>query len=113
MIQIRHQQILEILSQQPTATVTDLSEALAVSAVTIRADLAQLAADGQVIRTHGGARLAKERKRQEQSFAARQQMHAEQKRHIGRLAASLVEPHESILLDASTTAVAVGQALNL
>jgi DeoR/GlpR family transcriptional regulator of sugar metabolism len=111
MIQTRHQQIMEILSQQPTASVADLSEELAVSAVTIRADLAQLAADGQVIRTHGGARLAKERKRQEQSFATRQQMNAEQKRRIGRLAASLVEPNESILLDASTTAVAVGQAL--
>ena len=111
MIQMRHQQILEILSQQQTATVADLSTQLAVSAVTIRADLNQLAADGQVIRTHGGARLAKERKRQEQSFATRQQLNAEAKRQIGRLAASLVVPNESILLDASTTAVAVGQAL--
>jgi DeoR/GlpR family transcriptional regulator of sugar metabolism len=111
MIQTRHQQILEILSQQQTATVADLSDQLAVSAVTIRTDLNQLAADGQVIRTHGGARLAKERKRQEQSFATRQQLNAEAKRQIGRLAASLVEPNESILLDASTTAVAVGQAL--
>ena len=111
MVQTRHQRILEILTRQQTATVAELSEQLAVSTVTIRADLNQLAVDGQVVRTHGGARLAKERKRQEQSFATRQQMHADAKRRIGRLAASLVEPNESILLDASTTAVAVGQAL--
>lgn len=111
MIQTRHQQILEILSQQQTASVADLSEQLAVSTVTIRADLNQLAESGQVVRTHGGARLVKERKRQEQSFAMRQQLNADAKRLIGRAAASLVEPGESILLDASTTAVAVGQAL--
>lgn len=111
MIQTRHQQILEILSQQQTVSVSELREQLAVSAVTIRADLNQLAENGQVVRTHGGARLAKERKRQEQSFAMRQQLNADAKRCIGRFAASLVTPGESILLDASTTAVAVGQAL--
>ncbi len=111
MIEKRQQQILETLSRQKTATVGELSNQLGVSAVTIRTDLNQLAKQGRVVRTHGGAHLAGERLRQENSYATRQQLFAEQKRQIGQLAASLVKPNESILLDASTTAVAVGHAL--
>lgn len=111
MIEKRQQKILETLSRQKAASVGELSDQLGVSAVTIRTDLNQLAKAGRVVRTHGGAQLAGERLRQETSFATRQQMFAEQKRAIGRLAASLVQPNESILLDASTTAVAVGHAL--
>ncbi len=111
MIGKRQQKILETLSRQTTASVGELSDQFGVSAVTIRTDLNQLAKAGRVVRTHGGAQLAGERLRQETSFATRQQLFAEQKRAIGRLAASLVQSNESILLDASTTAVAVGHAL--
>jgi DeoR family transcriptional regulator of aga operon len=45
------------------------------------------------------------------TFATRQQLHAAQKECIGALAASLVQPLDSILLDASTTALAVGRVL--
>lgn len=107
----RHQRIVEILLEQETATVAELSERFDVSPVTIRSDLNQLAEHGRVIRTHGGARIAKERVRQEITFAKRQRINIEQKRSIGEHAVTLIRPNESILLDASTTAVAVGQAI--
>lgn len=107
----RHQQIVETLLEQETATVTELSERFDVSPVTIRSDLNSLAEQGRIVRTHGGARLAKERVRQEITFAKRQRTNIEQKRCIGEHAATLIQPNESILLDASTTAVAVGQAI--
>jgi len=107
----RHQEILEILIRQENVTVAELSERLDVSEVTIRNDLNQLAEEGRVIRTHGGAQITDERTRQEHTFIRRQRINVLQKRRIGELAATLVEPFESILLDASTTAVAVGQAL--
>lgn len=107
----RHEQIIEILMQQQTVTVAELSERFSVSPVTIRSDLNQLAEKGKVIRIHGGARLGDERTRQEYSIAIRQRINAAEKQWIGKLAASLVQPGESILLDASTTAIAVGQAL--
>jgi DeoR family transcriptional regulator of aga operon len=84
---------------------------LNVSAVTIRTDLNQLADQGKLVRTHGGAMLVGEKTRQELTFATRQQLHAAQKECIGALAASLVQPLDSILLDASTTALAVGRVL--
>ncbi len=111
MLENRQQKILELLANQESAAVSELSDLLGVSPVTIRTDLNHLAEQGQVIRTHGGARLAGERMRQEYTYATRQRINAEQKRCIGQLAASLVQSDEAILLDASTTAVAVGKAL--
>ncbi len=107
----RQQQILETLLLQQAATVAELSETFDVSAVTIRSDLNHLAELGHVVRIHGGARLADGRTRQEFTFGTRQRLNAEQKQRIGELAATLVQPLEPILLDASTTAVAVGHAL--
>lgn len=107
----RHEQIIQLILQRQTVTVHELSEQLAVSPVTIRSDLNQLAETGKVIRTHGGARLGDERTRQEYSIATQQRVNAAEKQRIGKLAASLVQSGESILLDASTTALAVGKSL--
>ena len=111
MTEDRHQKILERLADTEQITVAELSETFNVSPVTIRTDLNQLAEMGKVIRTHGGARLAGERMRQELTYATRQRINAEQKRCIGEVAAALVCSENAILLDSSTTAVAVGAAL--
>jgi DeoR family transcriptional regulator of aga operon len=107
----RQQKILEILADQDSVNVLALSERFGVSPVTIRTDLNQLAEMGKVSRMHGGARLADERMRQELTYVARQKINAEQKRCIGIAAAALVSSEEAIVLDSSTTAVAVGVAL--
>ncbi len=107
----RHQKILEILSNTQSVSVARLSEILSVSAVTIRNDLTQLEQLGRIQRTHGGALLAEDRTRLEFTFATRKASNAEAKRRIGELAARLVRSSDSILLDSSTTALAVGQAL--
>lgn len=107
----RQKQIIERLIVQGTASVGELSELFNVSPVTIRSDLNHLAERGRVVRIRGGARIVNGRTRQEYSFSTRQGINAHQKRCIGKLAATLVNPVDSILLDSSTTAVAVGQAL--
>ena len=107
----RHEQIVQLLLKQQNMTVAELSTHFSVSPVTIRSDLNLLAEKGKVVRTHGGARLGDERTRQEESINTRQRIMAAEKQLIGKLAASLVQSGESILLDASTTALAVGQAL--
>jgi len=107
----RKQKILETLANQDSVSVLALSERFGVSPVTIRTDLNQLAEMGKVSRVHGGARLADERMRQELTYVARQKINAEQKRCISIAAAALVRSEEAIVLDSSTTAVAVGMAL--
>lgn len=108
----RHEQILSILMEQQSITVGELSQRFAVSSVTIRHDLNHLAESGRIVRTHGGARLGDSRGLQEVAFSKRQKINAAEKRQIGHLAASLVQSGESILLDGSSTAVAVATALS-
>ena len=72
----RHQQIIELLLVQKTASVAQLSELLDVSAVTIRTDLNQMAEAGHIICTHGGAHLTDGRFQQEQTFGTRQRPNA-------------------------------------
>jgi DeoR/GlpR family transcriptional regulator of sugar metabolism len=107
----RPDKILEFLVDRQAASVAELSEMFQVSEVTIRNDLNQLAEAGRVIRTRGGARISDGRTRQELSFAARQRTNADQKRLIGLAAAKLVNSGDAILLDASTSAVALAAAL--
>jgi len=108
----RHKYILQILAANQNASVSELSRDCKVSEVTIRSDLKILAKTGKIERVHGGARLIEERMRQEYNYQTRKSLNAEKKIKIGHLAASLVSPQESILLDSSTTSVAMAQALN-
>jgi DeoR/GlpR family transcriptional regulator of sugar metabolism len=111
LINERQNQILDILSDRQAVTVSELAALLKVSTVTIRTDLNQLAEQRRLVRTRGGAMIVGEKARQELTFAIRQQLHAARKQQIGELAATLVHSLDSVLLDASTTALAVGRAL--
>ena len=51
----RRQQILEALQENNRVTVPELSQRFGTSDVTIRRDLADLAAEGKLQRTHRGA----------------------------------------------------------
>ena len=98
----RHREILEILHIQGSVSVTDLSERLNVSEVTIRKDLTSLEAQNKLYRTHGraipispyiGDRHINEKEKQA----------VMEKRSIGRQAASMLEETDSILMASGTT----------
>ena len=107
----RLQKILGFLAGKENVSVSELSELLNVSEVTIRADLNRLAEAGKVDRTHGGARLTEERVRQEYTFQRRKSLNAPQKVVIGHAAAQLIQPHDAVLLDSSSTVLALAHAL--
>lgn len=94
--------ILDKLQQTGYVSVSELSEDLGVSAVTVRTDLDSLEADGQLQRTHGGA-VPLHSNEEMLSFSARQRERSDAKEAIGIAAAALVEDGEAIILDASTT----------
>ena len=101
--QERLERILERLQQTGYVSVSELSEDLGVSAVTIRTDLDSLEAEGNLQRTHGGA-VPLHTNEEVLSFAARQRTQTQVKDRIGAAAAGLVHDGEAIVLDASTTA---------
>ncbi len=98
----RHRQIVEVMRQQETVTVCELEERFGVSASTIRRDLNALERAGLLNRTYGGAK-APLLSAQELPLAERRVSQANAKRRIGRAAATLIAPGDTMFLDGGTT----------
>jgi DeoR family transcriptional regulator of aga operon len=107
---MRKDKILSYLREHSSATVAELSDLCEVSEVTIRQDLNQLAVEGVLVRTRGGAVLSS-RASSEFTFAARVAVNAEVKQRIGEMAATFVQSGDSVVIDASTTGLYIARAL--
>lgn len=92
-----------MLETRSSVPVSELSEAFAVSEVTVRSDLTSLARQGLVARVRGGVR-ALQQGHSEVGFDLRLRLEVERKRAIARAAARLIGEGEAVALDASTTA---------
>jgi DeoR/GlpR family transcriptional regulator of sugar metabolism len=90
--------------------VTELAGSFGVSAVTIRKDLLILEGKRRVIRTHGGA-IATGDSRPELAFEIRERLQRDEKVGIAAAAAGRIGDGESIVLDASTTALYIARHL--
>ncbi|HSW41162.1 MAG TPA: DeoR/GlpR family DNA-binding transcription regulator [Patescibacteria group bacterium] len=106
----RQEQIARFVEENGRARVTDLAGRFRVSPVTIRKDLVILESARRVIRAHGGA-IALTDNRPEAAFRIRERLQPEQKNRIGAAAAACVADGESIVLDASTSALQVARHL--
>jgi DeoR family transcriptional regulator of aga operon/DeoR family fructose operon transcriptional repressor len=106
----RQDRIARIVEEHGRARVGDLATQFHVSAVTIRKDLVLLESEDRLVRTHGGA-IARDRSRPELSFEIRERLQSDAKELIGAAGAALVHDGESIVLDASTTALSVARHL--
>ncbi len=104
----RRRAILAKLNADGRVSVRDLSEEMAVSAVTIRQDLRALEETGLLQRTRGGAVLPEHTLSSlELSFEIRRRRADAEKDALGQAAAALVRDGYGVALDASTTAFAV------
>jgi len=113
--QVRFTTILTALQQTGRVSVDNMSDQLDVSVVTIRRDLDALEQKGLLRRTHGGAVSIEpffyEPFRRDQSFLAQVERAANEKRRIGRAAAALITPGETIALTPGTTTTEVIRGL--
>src|SRR5579885_1303301 len=100
--QQRQARILSELRRAGAVRVSDLTELLGVSDMTIRRDLEQLTTDGAARKVHGGAVLAGQ-VAFEPGFAAKSQLSQPAKQAIAQCAASLIRPGAAIALSAGTT----------
>jgi DeoR/GlpR family transcriptional regulator of sugar metabolism len=103
----RRGQIAGLVHDRGAVRVTELAARFGVSDVTIRSDLAHLENQGLLTRHHGGA-VATEAPRRVTSLLAieqRAKLHSDEKQRIGRAAAELVNPGDTIVMDAGTTVV--------
>lgn len=110
----RHRQslILQAVRNDGSARVSDLTQQLGVSDMTIRRDLEVLAKDGLVEKVHGGAVLpGSHAGTHEQGFDDKLVLERPEKMAIAHAAAALVRPGTAIAIGAGTTTFALAQCL--
>jgi DeoR/GlpR family transcriptional regulator of sugar metabolism len=106
----RREAILERLRASGHVSVSEVSQALGVSEMTVRRDLRRLAAIGEAALVHGGASLPAGSQGRP-VFVARALVNAEGKRRIGAAAAEMIAADDTVGIDSGTTAVEVAHAL--
>src|SRR5207245_11043671 len=92
-----------MLESRDSVHVTELAEVFAVSEVTVRSDLSELARQGLVARVRGGVRPL-QRGQSELGFDLRLRLESQRKQAIARAAAALVVAGEAVALDSSPRA---------
>ncbi|WP_297143413.1 transcriptional repressor AgaR [Thermomonas sp.] len=109
----RRLQISELVRQNGSVQVTDLSDRFGVSAQTIRKDLRYLSERGVMARAYGGAidSHVVGPSSGEPTYEAKRGKHPTQKQQIGHCAAKLVTPGSTIVIDSGTTGIALAEAL--
>src|SRR3954467_7236182 len=107
----RQERILEVLRASGGVRVSDLTEQLNVSYMTVRRDLDALAERGLVDKVHGGATIATQRSAEEPGFEAKSLRERPEKDAIAVLAAQLVRPGTAIAVTAGTTTWALSRYL--
>jgi len=107
----RQQQLLNLLRDHGYMNVDALAAQLNVSLATVRRDLADLATGGQVVRTRGGALIAERSTARELSLHQKHRLLLQEKRRIARVAADLVQPGETVILDGGSTTWEIAQLL--
>jgi DeoR/GlpR family transcriptional regulator of sugar metabolism len=106
----RQRRIEEYLNQVEFASLEELAQQVGASVSTVRRDLTALEASGVAKRTHGGGRIVNPRT-DEFTFATRDTHQLSEKEAIGRACAGLIQPNQSLILDAGTTVYHVARYL--
>ncbi|MGO1052662.1 DeoR/GlpR family DNA-binding transcription regulator [Crossiella sp. CA198] len=106
----RRELLLERLRSTGRIVAKDLAAELGTSEDTIRRDLRELAADGLCQRVYGGALPVSPAVG---DYATRENVQVSGKQRVAALAAALIRPHSTVLLDGGTTALAVARRLPL
>ena len=106
----RRQKILEMVSQNGSVKVTELSKIFDTSEVTIRTDLADMEYKGLLTRVHGGA-VSSYKPYYSMSLNQRLSTNHSQKEIIARKIAGMIENNDTIMLNSGTTTLMVFRAL--
>jgi DeoR family transcriptional regulator of aga operon len=99
----RRKKILEHIKETGEVLVSQLSKEFNVSEVTIRNDLQHLERKNLLVRARGGAIHTENLVGIDQRIAEKHKLHAGEKAAIGKLASSLINDGDTIIIDSGTT----------
>lgn len=95
--------ILQALQQRGSIPLSELSDLLGVSIVTIRKDVSNLENKELVSRQHGSVSLPYQYEHNQLPYNVRDTLNNPEKKLIAKAAALLIQPDDAIALDAGTT----------
>lgn len=104
----RQRAILELIDRENRVSVPAICQAFSVSEATARRDLEMLAREGKIQRVRGGA-IKTEKSPPELPILQREKDQQGDKDRIGRAAADLIEPGDTIFLGSGTTVLAAAR----
>lgn len=107
----RKAQLAAYVAEAGQVTVGELAERFGVSIDTVRRDLDQLAADGSLVRTYGGAVSLSTVSRTDRAVDQRLAVQEQEKERIAALAATLVQDGSTIMINGGTTTLALARNL--
>jgi DeoR/GlpR family transcriptional regulator of sugar metabolism len=102
----RQSNMLEFLRVNNGATISQLKSEFDVSVVTVRKDLEELERDGLIVRKFGGA-VPSQSGDPLESFNVRSRLNRKEKQLIGKTAAALINPMDSVMIDAGSTTLEI------
>lgn len=102
----RKQQIMDIIRKNGSVRVSELSHLFDVSEVTVRNYLTDMESKGLLTRTHGGA-ISSYKPYCSMNFNQRLETNYTEKELIAKKTAELIEPDDTIMLNAGTTTLLV------
>lgn len=106
----RQQQIIDLIKENGSCTVQNLSKMFSVSEPTIRTDLRALEKDGSITRQHGGAFL-KQNTLHSVNLTLEDRGYNAEKKRIAKKALEYVHENDNIILDSGTTVTALADEL--
>jgi len=98
----RWDRISDLIKENGRATVDEIVRILNVSPATARRDLRQMHRMGLIARTRGGA-VQPTQAAFDPAFTETQHMEASEKEAIGRFAAAMIEPGDTVVIDGGST----------
>lgn len=104
----RHRRILSELKSDVAQSVSDLASLCGVSDMTLRRDLHELERSGRIRRVWGGAVLVDQ---DDPGYLQRATENINAKRRLADHVAGMLSPHQSLFVDAGSTAAEIAKAI--
>ncbi len=108
----RRNKILDHIKETGEVLITRLSKEFDVSEVTIRNDLGHLERKNLLVRARGGAINIENHVGIDQRIAEKNKIHSNEKAAIGKLASSLINDGDTIIIDSGTTTAEIVKHLD-
>ena len=108
LVEERRRRILDLVRTRERLTVGELVKHFGVSPVTVRGDLDALAANGEIVRSHGGAIKVRDAF-PDLPLNVKETLHHAEKVRIGHAAAQLIREDEIVILDSGTTTAEIAR----